>query len=132
MKLMVCGSIGYGGADTIKEFYHKLKQQGFEILNHIEEKGMDYSNVQDFRNRKKLTKKIVEHDLRYIRKADVIIVLSSKASYGTAIEMYVAKKLGKKVIFFVPNPIPTPWPIYFSDFIVKNEKELYHVLRNLK
>ena len=132
MKLMVCGSIGYGGVNDIRKFYQKLKEHGFEIINHVEAKGMDYSDIDDFRDKKDLTKVIVEHDLEYVDKADVIVVLSNKPSYGTAIEMYVAKKKGKKIIFFAPDKIPTPWPLYFSDIVVKDEKELVDALNSLK
>lgn len=132
MKLMVCGSIGYGGADDIRTFYHKLENKGYQILNHIEAKGMDYSRIKDFRDKPKLSKEIVKHDLDYIKRTDVVVVLANKASYGTAIEMYVAKKLGKKIIFFAPKSVPTPWPLTFSDYVVKSEKELYWTLEKLK
>ena len=132
MKVMVCGSIGYGGVENIRDFYKKLSEQGFEILNHIEAKGMDYSDIQDFRDKKNLVKEIVEHDLGYLDKADVVVVLSNTPSYGTAIEMYSAKKSGKKVIFLLSEKIPTPWPLYFSDYVVKDEEELYKVLSDLK
>lgn len=129
---MVCGSIGYGGINRIYSFYKKLEKEGFKTINHIEESEMDYSNIKDFRNRKKLTKKIVEHDLKYVRESDVMIVISGKPSYGTGIEMYVAKKLGKKVIFYAPKPIPTPWPLHHSDYVVRNDGELLKVLKKLR
>jgi hypothetical protein len=92
---------------------------------------MDYSSMDDFRDQKELSKKIVEHDLKYVQKADVLVVLTGTPSYGTAIEMYVARNLGKKVILLAENPIPTPWPIYFSDYVVKTEEELLSILRRL-
>jgi nucleoside 2-deoxyribosyltransferase len=131
MKIMVCGSIGYGGVDEIKEFYSFLEKEGFEILNHIISKGMDYSDIKDFRDQKELSARIVEHDLGFVNKADIILVLANKASYGTAIEMFVAKQSGKKVILLAKNPIPTPWPIYYSDSIVSSEEALITLLRQI-
>lgn len=131
MKIMVCASIGYGGINKIRELYSKLSKAGFEVLNHIDEKQMDYSNVKDFREQKELAKKIVEHDLNYLEKADAVIVISDGIpSFGTGIEMYVAKKSGKKVILFSPNELPTPWPVNFSDFVVTNENELFDFLHS--
>ena len=49
-----------------------------------------------------------------------------------AIEMFVAKKSGKKVILFAKDPIPTPWPINYSDYRVKNEDELIELLNKLQ
>lgn len=130
---MVCGSIGYGGIQHIREFYSILLKEGFDVLRHVEEKSMDYSDIQDFRDKRDLSKEIVNHDLEYVKKADVIVVMMSKTpSYGTWMEMYVAKMAGKKVILVANEPIPTPWPIHFSDYIVNDMKELIKKLHELK
>src|SRR6266540_3408506 len=116
MEVMICGSIGYGGIEEIKQLkqlYLLLEKEGFTVLNHIISENMDYAFIKDFRYEKELAAKIVAHDLKYVKKADVVVVLANKASYGTAIEMFVARQSGKKIILFAKNPIPTPRPIYF-------------------
>ncbi|HYA83237.1 MAG TPA: hypothetical protein VEH06_07280 [Candidatus Bathyarchaeia archaeon] len=132
MKIMVCGSIGYGGIDDIRRTYLFLRNEGFDIVNHILSKCMDYSHIKDFRNKKALSHRIVKHDLELINKTDVIVVLFNRPSYGTGIEAYIAKNLGKPVLLFAKSAVPTPWPIQFSDYIVKNEDELIKVLYELK
>ena len=131
---MVCGSIGYSGKiDDIRKMYLFLKSKGFSIANHsTQDEAMDYSDITDFRNKENLSRQIVNHDLRYIKKTDVIVVIGNGPSYGAAIEMFVAKKSGKKVILFAKDPIPTPWPINFSDYRVKNEDELIELLHKLQ
>jgi hypothetical protein len=52
---MVCGSIGYGGVDKIRRMYSLLHQTGFDIVDHLVHKGMDYSNIRDFRDKKELS-----------------------------------------------------------------------------
>ena len=131
MKIMVCGSIGFGGIETIREFYDWLKNQGYDVINHIESENMDYSHIKDFRNELELSKKIVEHDLEFIKQADILVVLGDSPSFGTAIESFVAKNEGKKIILFSPNPLPTPWPLFFSDFHVKSKEELLDTLKNI-
>jgi hypothetical protein len=128
MKIMVCGSIGFGGIESIREFYDWLKSQGYETINHIKSQDMDYSHIKDFRDEEELSKKIVEHDLEFVKKADVLVILVDTPSFGTAIESFVAKNDGKKTILFSPNPLPTPWPLYFSDFHVKSKEELLETL----
>lgn len=128
---MVCGSIGYGGVEEIREFYSNIRNAGFEILDHVEDKDMDYSNIKDFRDKRKLSEDIVSHDLNYVAKADVLVVILNKPSYGTAIEMEMAKKAGKTIVLYAPNPIPTPWPFHFSDHIIKNKEDLIDFLKNL-
>lgn len=129
---MVCGSIGYGGVDKIRQMYTILRRKGFEIVDHLVHKGMDYSDVRDFRNKKELSQQIVSHDLQYIEKADVIIVVANGPSYGTGIEMYIAKNLNKKVILLANDPVPTPWPVNFSDYITRNEDGLITLVEQLR
>jgi nucleoside 2-deoxyribosyltransferase len=129
---MVCGSIGYGGVDEIRRMYSLLYQEGFDIVDHLVHKGMDYSDIQDFRDKKELSKQIVGHDLQFVEKADIIVVIANRPSYGTAIEMYIAKNSNKKVILLANDPVPTPWPVNFSDYVVRNEDDLIMLLEELR
>lgn len=129
---MVCGSIGYGGINEIRRLYALLREKGYDIVDHLIEKGMDYSDINDFRDKKELSHEIIKHDLEYVNKSDIIIVVANSPSYGTAMEMLIAKEGGKKVIVLAKDPIPSPWPINFSDFIVKDESELIKLLDKLK
>ena len=40
LKVMVCGSIGYGGVDEIRRLYKVLKEKKYGIVDHLVEKGM--------------------------------------------------------------------------------------------
>lgn len=132
MKIMVCGSIGYGGIHDIRQLYSFLRKEGFDTVDQIMSKGKDYSQINDFRNKKALSHQIVTNDLEFINKTDVLVVLADKPSYGTGIEMFIAKNSGKPVILFAKSPLPTPWPINFSDYIVKSEEELIKSLHDLE
>jgi hypothetical protein len=109
-----------------------LRNQGFDIVDNVVSKCMDYSRIKDFRNRKSLSHRIVAYDSEVIKKTDVLVVLSTRPSYGAGIEAYIARNSGKHVILFAKSPVPTPWPIEFSDHIVKNEDELIKVLYKIK
>jgi hypothetical protein len=41
---MVCGSIGYGGVNEIRRMYSLLLEKGFDIVDHLVHKGMDYAS----------------------------------------------------------------------------------------
>ncbi len=129
---MVCGSIGYGGIEKIRGLYTVLKEKGFDTINHLLEKDMDYSHINDFRDKRKLSQAIVEHDLDCIDNADVLVVILNSPSYGTAMEMLIAKDKGKKIVLLANGSVPTPWPIYFSDFIVRDEQELFQLLHKFR
>ena len=47
---MVCGSIGYGGVDEIRRMYSLLHQKGFDIVDHLVHKRMDFSDIGQFRD----------------------------------------------------------------------------------
>jgi hypothetical protein len=132
MQIMVCGSIGYGGAEEIRHLYSFLRNEGFDTIDHMDNQGMDYSNINDFRDKKDLSARIVLHDLENIKRAEVLVVLANKPSYGAAIEMFIGKSSAKRVILFAKDRVPTPWPINFSDDVVKSEEELVKVLHKLE
>jgi nucleoside 2-deoxyribosyltransferase len=132
LRVMVCGSIGYGGVDEMRRMYSFLLEEGFDIVDHLVHKGMDYSDIRDFRDKKELSQQIVIHDLQFVEKADVIVVIANRPSYGTAIEMYMAKNSNKKVILLAGDPVPTPWPVIFSDYVVRNEGDLITLLEELR
>lgn len=132
MKIMVCGSIGYGGIERIRDLQQFLLQEGFDIIDHISEEGMDYSDIKDFRFKRDLSERIVKHDLKFVDKADILVVLLEGPSFGTAIEMHEAKTKGKKVISLAEDEIPTPWPIFFSSDVYVSKDELICELKKLK
>ena len=114
----------------IKNMYTFLVNHGFSMVDHIVHKGMDYSHITDFRDRQALSSKIVKHDLKYIESYDIVI--GNDPSYGTAIEMFVAKSLDKEIILFAKDPVTTPWPVHFSDHIATSEDQLVLILHNLE
>ncbi|MDQ4073618.1 MAG: hypothetical protein M3162_04855 [Thermoproteota archaeon] len=118
--------------EKILKLYSLLKEKGFDTLDHVTENNMNYSSVADFRDKPGLCQTIVDHDLGYVSMADVLVVVADSPSYGTAMEMCMAKRFGKKIILLASNPIPTPWPIHFSDYLVSNIQELYKTLDEIR
>lgn len=129
MKIMVCGPIGGVGVDKILKIRKFLESEGFETVKQFS-KGKDYSNIRDFRKKMSLVKNIIKHDLECIKKSDVLVVLP-EPSFGASIEMFIAKKARKKVILFSSKPVPSPWPIGFSDIVVTSKKELVKKLHTM-
>ncbi|MCX8189355.1 MAG: nucleoside 2-deoxyribosyltransferase [Nitrososphaeria archaeon] len=131
MKILVCGPIAYGGIERIRWLQKILAQELFEVIDQFQSKEMDYSNVKDFRDNKKLAKTIVSNDFSFIEKSDLIVAICDQPSFGTAIEIYYAKMLGKSVIVLNEAEQPSPWPIAFADIIVKDVNSLLKVLKKL-
>ena len=130
MKVIVCGPVAYGNIQRIKELQNFLRQNGFKVVDQFQQ-GMDYSDVKDFRDKRELAVSIVKNDLYNIKNCDVIIAICDQPSFGTAVEIYYAKKLGKKIVVFSEKSVASPWPIAFSDYIVKSREELVKVLSKI-
>lgn len=75
---------------------------------------MDYSDITDFRDKRELYWQIVNHDREYMKKADVLVVLANKSSYGAAIEMFVAN-CGKKIILLAKDPVSKFFRLYCNN-----------------
>jgi len=131
VRVIVCGPIGNKGIGKIKKMSDFLTKNGFEVTNQFVLNKMDYSNIRDFRSRKRLAKSIVRHDLKQVKNSDVLVVLATP-SFGSAMEMFFAKNLGKKTILFSEKPIPSPWPVNYADFISKNKNSLLGILKKIE
>jgi len=133
MKVMVCGSLGYeDNVQRIRELQAFLMEKNFKILDQLRGGALNYSHIRDFRDRKELATNIVEKDLELVKEADIVVAMCDVPSFGTAIELFVAKKLGKTVIAFSKQPVASPWPIVFSDYIVDTEENLSKLLQTLQ
>lgn len=126
---MVCGSMRGVGIIRILRMREFLEKKGFETIKQFS-KGKDYSHIRDFREKTILVKNIIKHDLACIKEADVLVILP-EPSFGTSIEMFVAKNAKKKVILFSNKPVPSPWPIGFSDMVVTSKNELVSKLHDM-
>ena len=126
---MVCGSMRGVGIIRILSMREFLEKKGFETIKQFS-KGKDYSHIRDFREKTILVKNIIKHDLACIKEADVLVILP-EPSFGTSIEMFVAKNAKKKVILFSNKPVPSPWPIGFSDMVVTSKNELVSKLHDM-
>lgn len=130
-KIIVCGSIGYGGIERLKELRDYLINNNYNVIDHISKEDMDYTHINDFRKNRELSRKIVSHDLKFIDQADIIIIITDLPSFGTAIEQYYAFTRDKIIILYSEKPIPTPWPINFSNYITESKEELLEILNKL-
>jgi len=130
MIIMICGSVGSTGASKILKMTKFLERNGYQIIKQFDNGDRNYYHIHDFRSRKELSKKIVRHDIALIKKSDVVIILP-EPSFGASIEMFLAKIKKKKVILYSDRPMPSPWPIAFSDRIVKSRKALIELLQQI-
>jgi nucleoside 2-deoxyribosyltransferase len=71
----------------------------------------------------------VERDLEDIEKCDVLIAYLPKLSAGTCMELFYAKRKGKRVITISGMDALSPWVVVHSDRILRSIGELEDALR---
>ena len=111
---------------TITDIATKL---GFEIIdpwrrervifNGTEESWWDRVPVFDF----------VQRDLDDADRCDIMVVYLPILSAGACMEMFYAKRKGKKVVVVSEIKCLSPWIVFHSDRIIKNFSELEETLK---
>jgi len=115
-KIYLCGPImdeSEGKARSWRQFAHAGLDEHFTILDpmrrNFKDREVDSAN------------EIVEFDLQDVREADIILVNYSKASIGTAMEVfYASHELQKFVVAFSPFEFKecSPWMVKFCTKIL--------------
>ena len=75
--------------------------------------------------------RFVERDILDIGKCDVLIAYLPKLSAGACMELFYAKRKGKKVIVVSNMYRLSPWIVVHSDKIVKRFEELEDALKQV-
>jgi nucleoside 2-deoxyribosyltransferase len=115
--------------DRIREICVKL---GFEVIDPWRRERVLYKGDEQCWWSKVPAASFVERDLDDAEKCDVMIVYLPKLSAGACMELFYAKRKGKKVIVISEMECLSPWIVVHSDAIVKRFEELEDALRQIK
>ena len=74
----------------------------------------------------------VQRDLDDADRCDIMVVYMPKLSAGACMELFYAKRKGKRVVVVSPLECLSPWIVLHSDEIVKRFEELEGALRQIK
>jgi nucleoside 2-deoxyribosyltransferase len=73
----------------------------------------------------------VQRDLDDAERCDVMVVYLPKLSAGACMELFYAKRKGKKVIVVSGMECLSPWIVVHADSIVKRFEELEEALKQV-
>ena len=73
----------------------------------------------------------VQRDLDDADRCDIMVVYLPKVSAGACMEMFYAKRKGKKIIVLSDLPCLSPWIVVHSDVIVKQFEDLEGILKGM-
>ena len=111
---------------TVTEVATKL---GFDIIDPWKRERVIYNGTEECWWDKVPTFDFVQRDLDDADRCDVMVVYLPILSAGACMEMFYAKRKGKKVVVVSPLPCLSPWIVFHSDTIIKSFSELEEALR---
>ena len=102
---------------------------GFDIIDPWKRERVIYNGTEECWWDKVPTFDFVQRDLDDADRCDVMVVYLPILSAGACMEMFYAKRKGKKVIVVSPLPCLSPWIVFHSDLIIKSFNELEEALK---
>lgn len=105
---------------------------GFDIIDPWKRERVIYNGTEECWWDKVPTFDFVQRDLDDADRCDVMVVYLPILSAGACMEMFYAKRKGKKVIVVSPLPCLSPWIVFHSDMIIKSFNELEDAMRKFR
>jgi nucleoside 2-deoxyribosyltransferase len=132
-KVFISGPIlgmedGQGYRETITRICLKL---GFDVIDPWRREKVLYKGDEQCWWSKVPASKFIRRDLDDAERCDVMVVYLPRLSAGACMEMFYAKRQGKKVIVISEMECLSPWIVMHSDAIVKRFENLEEALRRV-
>ena len=110
---------------TITDIATKL---GFEIIDPWKRERVIYNGTEECWWGKVPVFDFVQRDLDDADRCDIMVVYFPILSAGACMEMFYAKRKGKKVVVVSEIKCLSPWIVFHSDSIIKDFSELEETL----
>jgi nucleoside 2-deoxyribosyltransferase len=117
-----------GYRETITKICVKL---GFDVIDPWHREKALYKGDEQWWWPKVPASGFVQRDLDDAERCDIMIVYLPKLSAGACMELFYAKRKGKKVIVVSEMECLSPWIVVHSDAIVKRFEELEDALKRV-
>jgi nucleoside 2-deoxyribosyltransferase len=111
---------------TITEIAEKL---GLAVIDPWKRERVLYNGTEECWWNKVPAFDFIQRDLDDADRCDVMVVYLPIISAGACMEMFYAKRRGKKVIVASPIKCLSPWIVYHSDAIISDFGELERTLK---
>jgi len=117
-----------GYRETISNICHQL---GMEAIDPWQREKILYNREETCWWNKVPAEGFVQRDLDDADRCDIMAVYMPRLSAGACMELFYAKRKGKKVIIVSDLPCLSPWIVVHSDVIVKRLEDLKEALGKL-
>jgi hypothetical protein len=113
MKIYLCGGIN-GLTDDQATYWREYVKEWYPQHDYLDPMRRDYRGRED-----ECVTEIIDGDKADIVDSDVLLVNATRPSWGTAMEVFFAHSIGKRVLSVVPNDPVSPWLRYHSSGIYR-------------
>ena len=113
---------------TITDIVEKI---GLQIIDPWKRERVLYSGTEECWWDKVPTFDFVQRDLDDADRCDIMVVYFPILSAGACMEMFYAKRKGKKIIVVSPIKCLSPWIVFHSDKIIEDFSQLEDALKTL-
>ncbi len=132
-KVFIAGPIlGMETEQTYREAISDIcVRLGFEVIDPWNREKVLYKGDESCWWDKVPAEAFVQRDLEDAERCDIMVVYLPKLSAGACMELFYAKKKGKKIIVVSEMNCLSPWIVVHSDLIVKRTEELEDALKRM-
>ena len=125
-RVFISGPIqGMEGEQSYRERLRRiLEGWGFEVVDPWEREKVMYSVTGGEWWRRVPVADFIRRDLEDIGGCDVLVAYLPRLSAGTCMELFYAKRCGKRTVVICELENPSPWIIHHSDVLLKSIEEL--------
>src|SRR5665647_1060992 len=102
---------------------------GFDVIDPWNREKVFYKGDEECWWNTYTTYDFVQRDLSVADRCDIMVVYLPKLSAGACMEMFYAKRKGKKIIVVSEMKCLSPWIVFHSDTIIKSLKGLEEALK---
>jgi nucleoside 2-deoxyribosyltransferase len=131
MKVFISGPIqgietDQGYREVITEICNRL---GMEVIDPWLREKIIYNREEPCWWNKVPAEGFVQRDLEDADRCDIMVVYLPMLSAGACMELFYAKRKGKKIVVVSEMPCLSPWIVVHSDIIVKKLEDLEDALK---
>ncbi len=136
MKKLVFISGPILGMENNQEYREKitgvLARTGFDVIDPWLREKVLYKGGKEYWWNRVPTFDFIQRDLNDADRCDIMVVYLPKLSAGACMELFYAKRKGKKVIVVSEMECLSPWIIAHSDVILKSFSQLEDALKKFQ
>ena len=108
-----------------------LLKTGFDVIDPWNREKILYKGNESCWWDKVPTFEFIQRDLDDADRCDIMVVYLPKLSAGACMELFYAKRKGKKIVVVSEMKCLSPWIIAHSDLVIKDFNELEEALHKI-